>query len=1444
MKRILFSLLIFCMGFSLHAQRLLSWTPEFPVDNSTLNFTVDCNKGNQGLLNFEGGNSNNVYVHIGVITNLSTGPSNWRYVKFSWGTADPAAKATPLGNNRYQYTITNIRSFMGVPAGETIQKICIIFRNATGTLKQVNSDVSDMYLPVYGNGEYAVRINLPPFEPRYIPWLEPLTVAVGGSINITGVASANSSLTVKLDGNTINTAANVNTISANPTITSACAHQVFLEGNNGTVTVKDSFSFYIPPATNIAALPPGAVEGINYNANNTAVTLVLYAPGKNNVVVVGDFSNWTNQCIYQMNRTPDANYYWITLTGLTPGLEYGYQYLIDNSIRIADPYTQKVLDPDDVFINATTYPNLKPYPAGLTTGQVGIFQTAEPQYSWQVNNFAKPDKKNLVVYELLIRDFTAAHSYQSLIDSLPYLKNIGINAIELMPVNEFDGNESWGYNPSFFFAPDKYYGTKNKLKEFVDKCHLNGIAVILDVVYNHCTGNAPQAKMYWDAVNNRPAANNPWLNPVAPHAYAFFNDFNHTSTATQYLVQRSINHWLSEYRIDGYRFDLAKGFTQTPSNTTTIENYDASRVTNLKRYYDATVPNFPGTYMILEFLGTQPSQEEQEYAAHGFMLWGNSNATYNQCTMGFTANSNISAVVYNSPQRAFNNRALVGYFESHDEERKMYRNINFGNSSGSYNVRNLNKALAKAEAATTVFFTVPGPKMIWQFGERGYDIPINFGGSNVANKPPLWEYMLVPERVHLYNTYKSVIQLRLSNTAVFNNTSFTYDFNSGLVKVFQIADPNAAGKKVTVVANFDVVAQTKTVNFQAAGDWSNYISNGTGTGLNGITGNNFNLTSTSQSITLQPGEYHIYVSIPPCTTAAPTAASPVNYCQNAVASPLQATGVNLLWYTTATGGTGSPTAPTPSTATIGSTTYYVSQTIGCESPRLPIVVNVTANTPPPTVTSPVNYCQNAAAVQLTATGTNLLWYTTATGGTGNPVAPTPSTATTGSMSYYVSQTQSCGESPRAVIVVTVSAVPAAPGVTSPVTYCQNATAVQLTANGNNLLWYTTATGGTGSATAPTPSTAAAGSTVFYVSQSNTGCESPRAAITVNITASPLSPTVITPVNYCQNAAAVQLTATGTALLWYTAATGGTGNTTAPTPSTTTAGSTSYYVTQTVNGCESPRAVIAVNVTGLPAVPVVNTPVTYCQNATAVPLTATGNNLLWYTTATGGAGSSTAPTPSTATPGNTAYYVSQSNVCGEGPRTAINVSITATPAAPTGLAVNNIGMNSAILNWNASAGIFYTVDYKAASSGLWISAVTGIGIGNFSLQNLAPSTIYDWRVSANCSAIPIANYNTGQFTTSSHNDQVTNLKDGYGIKISPNPVTGKAIIDYVIAESGNHSIEIINPQGQRLQSVLNKSLVAGQYQLILPHQLDKLSKGVYFLVLTQNSRGNIIKFVKY
>jgi hypothetical protein len=403
---------------------------------------------------------------------------------------------------------------------------------------------------------------------------------------------------------------------------------------------------------------------------------------------------------------------------------------------------------------------------------------------------------------------------------------------------------------------------------------------------------------------------------------------------------------------------------------------------------------------------------------------------------------------------------------------------------------------------------------------------------------------------------------------------------------------------------------------------------------------------------------------------APTVTSPVTYCQNTAAVPLTAAGTNLLWYgTNATGGTGSATAPTPSTTTLGNTIYYVSQSAsGCESPRAAITVSIVASTPAPTVTSPVTYCQGATAVALSATGTNLLWYgTNATGGTGSATAPTPSTATLGNTVYYVSQTTSCGEGPRAAITVTVNAVPASPTVTSPITYCQGATAVALSATGTNLLWYgTNATGGTGSTTATIPSTATVGSVTYYVSQSAaSGCESPRAAIVVNINATPAAPTATSPIAYCQGATATALTATGTNLLWYgTNATGGTGSATATVPSTTAAGSTTYYVSQSANGCESPRTAIVVNVTALPAAPTVSTPVVYCQNTTATALTATGTNLKWYTVALGGTSSTTAPIPSTTTLGTINYYVSQTVGTCEGPRALIAVNVVAQIAAPT------------------------------------------------------------------------------------------------------------------------------------------------------------------------------------
>jgi gliding motility-associated-like protein len=455
------------------------------------------------------------------------------------------------------------------------------------------------------------------------------------------------------------------------------------------------------------------------------------------------------------------------------------------------------------------------------------------------------------------------------------------------------------------------------------------------------------------------------------------------------------------------------------------------------------------------------------------------------------------------------------------------------------------------------------------------------------------------------------------------------------------------------------------------------------------TGPSFSSTDQNPVITgataANAGWYYVYTSFGSCVSTMdsinvsvnpipnpPTVVSPVVYCEGDVASVLTATGTNLQWYTQSQGGTALPTAPLPNTSTIGSTWYYVSQSMnGCESNRDSIEVIVNPKPLPPAVISPVNFCQGEPASPLTATGTNLLWYTSPTGGTGSATAPTPNTSVIGQTVYYVSQTAGSCESDRDSIVVNVLPGAQAPAIGGPVMYCQYGPALPDIATyvvGTNLMWYTTATGGTGSSTAPVISTNTAMTDTFWVSQGNGACESGRYPIIVIVSARPNPPFTLN-LNYCQNAPAVPLGAGGQNLLWYSSQTGGSGTTTAPTPQTATPGSTTYWVSQTVNGCESDRAPITVYVAPTPAAPIINQFYDYCQFEPTVQLQPSGGTILWYTTATGGTGSPTGPIPNTDQPGVYQWWVT-TNVEGcESERAMVTVTVFAKPPAPATTPVN-------------------------------------------------------------------------------------------------------------------------------------------------------------------------------
>lgn len=602
-----------------------------------------------------------------------------------------------------------------------------------------------------------------------------------------------------------------------------------------------TFGIVAKPEQNNEVPVSGVVPGINIQ-NSNDIIFALFAPEKEYVYLIGDNNNWEVDNDYLLNKyevSADSILWWIDLPINFQSIKY--QYLVDGEIRIADPYSEFILDPwNDEHIPSDIFPNLPEYPENQTSYPVSYIESNADEYNWQNNEYSKPSSEELVIYELLIRDFIEQHDYATLIDTLDYLENLGINAIELMPINEFEGNSSWGYNPSFYFAHDKYYGPKNDLKEFVDECHRRGIAVIQDIVLNHSYGQSPLVRLYWDDNNNRPAANNPWYNKKSPNpVFSWGYDFNHDSDHTDYFVDRVLRYWIEEYNIDGYRLDFTKGYTNTGGDGSA---YDYSRIAILKRIANEVWSYAPSTYLILEHFGD--NAEEKELASHGFLLWGNSNYNYTQASMGYSSSSDFSWGYYKN--RGWTEPNLVTYMESHDEERMMYKNLQYGNSSGDYSVKNLSTALDRQKLAAAFFFTLPGPKMIWQFGELGYDYSIDYNGR-VGEKPIRWDHFNDADRKELYNTYSKLINLRKKNK-VFTSSTTAVDMSvSGDLKRIGLSHTSMS---VVIIGNFGVTTQSIDPKFPYS----------RATWFYNLNADSIVVANTNELIELQPGEYRIYTN--------------------------------------------------------------------------------------------------------------------------------------------------------------------------------------------------------------------------------------------------------------------------------------------------------------------------------------------------------------------------------------------------------------------------------------------------------------------------------------------------------------------------------------------------------------------------------------------------------
>ena len=851
MKKI--TLFLFLMlGILSYGQVTTTPSPAIATAPVTLNF----NKAGTPLSDYNG----TIYAHIGVTVN----GQQWQNVISSWGNTNQPA-LSPVSGTNYSLTLSpDLYTYFNVPATSNISQICLVLRTADGSQQTEN-----IFLNV---GAFQLNLTAPAANSTTV-------INYGGNFTVSATnTGGTASYDLIANGTSINI--NAGTESYSYTQTNITANKSYtLTETLGTTVITRTFSVVVNPNTVTEALPANVRDGINYNpADATKATLVLNAPGKDFVYVAGSFNSWQPSSAYAMKKDGTTGKFWLELTGLTAGQTETYQYwVVDQTpaentqamVKTADPFSTLVLSPtDDAYLTPAQYPDLPVYPAGQNF-DVTVLKTAQAPYNWQVTDFVKPAKEDLIIYETLVRDFNSEKTWASLAAQIDYFKNLKVNAIQLMPVMEFDGNISWGYNTSFHMAADKAYGTENSLKAFVDLCHQNGIAVIFDVVLNHVFGRSPLNRMWANDPDGDgygdTTAENPYCNVIPTHSYNVGTDLNHESLLTQYYAERTIERWMNDFHIDGFRWDLTKGFTQECANGDEVctNSYHADRVAILKQYADYQWNINPDFYVIFEHLGngTGPSSsaaEETEWANYrvgegkGIMLWSNHNYAYNQLTMGYADGSNFSSIDFEN--KGFTAPRAIGYAESHDEERLTYKNLLYGAQSGSYDAGTLSTSLERTKALGAIFLTVPGPKMIWQFAELGYDFGINRCQDNTYNndcrtdpKPVPSEigYTSDPARMAVYNTWAQINSLKLNNE-VFDTTTFTVTSGNLLPRIDIWNDALNADqlKNVVIIANFDTTAQTISTSLPLAGDWYNLMDNSI-------------VAAGTTTITLQPGDFRI-----------------------------------------------------------------------------------------------------------------------------------------------------------------------------------------------------------------------------------------------------------------------------------------------------------------------------------------------------------------------------------------------------------------------------------------------------------------------------------------------------------------------------------------------------------------------------------------------------------
>jgi len=756
-------------------------TEPSPVQTNSENIviTFHADEGNKGLMGL--GASAKVYAHTGVITNTSTTDTDWKFAP-TWGDNSAKYQMTWVANNTWTLTIPDINTYYGITDPSiVVKKLAFVFRDATGSREGKTASGGDIFVNVLPAG----------FQLEFTSNLSSTVLTSDAEVQFTATATqaADISIYVNSPDNTIASANGVTTLTGTTSFPTVGDYKVYAVAKSGSNTETRTINITRVNTASEVPYPGGTPVMGPVTADDGSVTFCIAAPDKESVMLVGSWNDYALNSSSAMNKhTVDGvPYFWTTVSGLEAGKDYIYYFIIDGAKAVGDPYARLVLDPyNDQYIPSTVFPDMPAYPSThVQNTPVAIYNSKMSDYNWEVTDFKGVPQSDLIIYELLIRDFTGTEGQSKgngtvagVLEKLDYIQSLGVNAVELLPIMEFNGNNSWGYNTNFYFAPDKAYGTPDDYRMLIDELHKRGIAVILDIVFNQSDGMHPWYMMY-------DIAHNPFYNGSAPHAYSVLNDWNQDYPLVQQQWRDALAYWLKEYKVDGFRFDLVKGLGDSSSygstynastNTWTNVNdsktnaYNATRVARMKTLHDAIRAVNPDAYFINENLAGE--KEENEMATDGEINWANVNEGASQYAMGFNSNASLNRFYATYDKRTWG--STVSYAESHDEERMAYKQARFGNTGIKGNIPASTRRLGSVAAQMLL---APGAHMIWQFQEFGADQTTkkSNGDNNTDPKKVVWSYLDNPDRAGLKQCYAELCHIRKDNPDM-----FTQDVNAAI----------------------------------------------------------------------------------------------------------------------------------------------------------------------------------------------------------------------------------------------------------------------------------------------------------------------------------------------------------------------------------------------------------------------------------------------------------------------------------------------------------------------------------------------------------------------------------------------------------------------------------------------------------------------------------------